>query len=125
MCYRIASVLTGEDEMKQWHGQQDECPIDADKLIDATYRNGSTQRAYAGDFRWRWMQDSYDVVAYSVVRQRKHSQDILDMLEEGRKNRQSFLEQTEIDMKALAENGFDANSGTYNANAYVQLDNNK
>lgn len=45
-----------------------------------------------------------------MKRQRKHSQDILDMLEEWRKNRQSFLEQTGIDMKALAENGFDANN---------------
>ena len=60
-----------------------------------------------------------------MKRQRKHSQDILDMLEEGRKNKHLFLEQTGIDMKALAENGFDANNGMYNANAYVQLDNNK
>lgn len=111
--------------MKQWHGQQDECPIDDDKLIDVVYRNGGTQRAYAGDFRWRWMQDSYDVVGYIVVRQRKHSQDILDKLEKSRKNKQSFLEQTGIDMKVLVENGFDANNGMYNANAYVQLDNNK
>ena len=60
-----------------------------------------------------------------MTRQRKHSQDILDKLDEARKNKQSFLEQTGVDMKALAENGFDANSGMYNANAYVQLDNNK
>ena len=93
--------------MKQWHGQQDECPIDANKLIDATYRNGSTQRAYAGDFRWRWMQDSYDVVAYSVIRQRKHSQDILDKLDECRKNKQDIG----IDYKKLCDDGFDANSG--------------
>lgn len=60
-----------------------------------------------------------------MKRQRKHGQDILDKLEEARKNKHLFLEQTGIDMKALVENGFDANSGVYNANAYVQLDNNK
>lgn len=60
-----------------------------------------------------------------VKRQRKHSQDILDKLEEGGKSKHLFLEQTGVDMKALAENVFDANNGMYNANAYVQLDNNK
>ena len=59
-----------------------------------------------------------------MKRQRKHSQDILDKLEEARKNKHLFLEQTGIDIKALAESGFDANNGVYNANAYVQLDNN-
>lgn len=56
-----------------------------------------------------------------MKRQRKHSQDILDKLEECRKNRQDL----DIDYKKLCEDGFDANNGMYKANAYVQLDNNK
>ena len=52
---------------------------------------------------------------------RQHSQDILDKLEACSKNKQDIG----VDYKKLCEDGFDANSGTYNANAYVQLDNNK
>lgn len=42
---------------------------------------------------------------------KRHTGDILHLLEEGRKNKQLFLEQTGMDVKAMVENGFDANSG--------------
>lgn len=51
-----------------------------------------------------------------MKRQRKHSQDILDKIEEARKNKHLFLEQIGVDMKALAENGFDANNGRVHPN---------
>jgi hypothetical protein len=47
-----------------------------------------------------------------MKRQRKHGQDILDKLEEGRKNKQDI----DIDYKNLCEDGFDANNGRVHPN---------
>lgn len=47
-----------------------------------------------------------------MKRQREHSQDILDKLEEARKNKQDIG----IDYKKLCEDGFDANNGRVHPN---------
>ncbi len=105
------TLSTGNEDIPEWTEEKKQKLTEALQYIKERYRALDELVAIAqqeGEY------GEAKTIFFSTPqeRHREHTDPyILAKLEEGRTNRSLWLEQTEVDIEELVENGFDANSG--------------